>query len=681
MPTTLPDREALRALYDEAVLEIQNKRKDDDGQPCADLTNGFYAQTGNIVFERGYLALSDFCSNGPSRIHTIPSPVGSGKTTFSYALIATVTRHAKNNPNAPYGCVFVVDQIPKADKAYQELNALLPGEVAVWTGEHDPKCKTWEKLSGPPDAVFDRDELKRYPIIVVTHQFYNDRNGYKAKRVLRDGREHDRALTIIDERPDGEVDTYEITLDKAQRLKDALVERRPDLREPLDVLLGLLMPYTLGNDSNTIRRPTRDLGVEALAKKLEWFATAEAESVVVQNARDGLGDLGQLFGVAKSFAKGWAVAVPTKSTTYFVGWDRKGMEKPGMMLLDATSDIDGVSYIAPWRDVAEVPQARYDNLEIILVSQHTKRKLKEYLGFAKNQIAYVSHTLSVINEHMQPGEHGLVICKKTLFDHARIPTWPESDPRRDTPQLYTDKYRWDVDGRKLCAVHWGTGIGRNEWKDADVVFLFDEFYIPRRTSVAQVQALREETAEQGDLGSMTTISSKARGVDILNLGHRLRHMRQMALRGRARIYDQHGVCGKQRLVISCDLKSFLEHKDKLFPGAKITVVGGRLESATWPTKVLDALGKVDPHTTEIKTRLLERTMGKPWRSISSNVLTPQFDAALSGLGWKYEPGKGCKGSSFRRTSLDVTPIPQWGVGAPVVIDATPMGDTLSAAGL
>ena len=38
---TVPDREALRALYDEAVKQINPSR------PTIDLTTGFYAETGN----------------------------------------------------------------------------------------------------------------------------------------------------------------------------------------------------------------------------------------------------------------------------------------------------------------------------------------------------------------------------------------------------------------------------------------------------------------------------------------------------------------------------------------------------------------------------------------------------------------------------------------------------------
>ena len=146
---------------------------------------------------------------------------------------------------------------------------------------------------------------------------------------------------------------------------------------------------------------------------------------------------------------------------------------------------------------------------------------------------------------MKTGEKGLVVCKQALFENQNVPTWPQSDPRFDQPDSYTQGYRehrvdegdfasmktltsqspaveaisdghrlrwskqltlrgrartyeeqacvansaqsyeWAVEGRKLCAIHWGTGgIGSNAWQDANVVFLFDEFFIPRSVAVA-----------------------------------------------------------------------------------------------------------------------------------------------------------------------------------------------------
>src|SRR5262245_56958067 len=69
MPT-LPDRQALRALYDQAVTAINTSR------PCVNLTTGFYASPGNSVFEAGYHALSEYCAFQKSAMSSLCGSVG-----------------------------------------------------------------------------------------------------------------------------------------------------------------------------------------------------------------------------------------------------------------------------------------------------------------------------------------------------------------------------------------------------------------------------------------------------------------------------------------------------------------------------------------------------------------------------------------------------------------------------
>ena len=143
--------------------------------------------------------------------------------------------------------------------------------------------------------------------------------------------------------------------------------------------------------------------------------------------------------------------------------------------------------------------------------------------------------VQAIEEHMKPGEFGLVVCKKTLFDQQKVPDWPEDAEGWKDPDSYTKNYAWDVGGRKVCAVHWGTGIGSNTWRDAAVLFLCDEFHLPKRVAVAHVQGLRGHNVHQGDLPTLKSVSSTSSAVEIYRLGHRLRWLKQMALRGRARM--------------------------------------------------------------------------------------------------------------------------------------------------
>lgn len=640
MAIQLPHRDALRALYDAAVREINSKR---DNR----LTTEFYAKTGDTVFAAGYLALSDYLAD-TRRMHTVSAPAGGGKTSFSYALLAAVTRYAQNNPDAPYGCVFVVDQITKADEVFRDLNALLPGQVAIWTTDHDVDCKKPERIE-TPSAKFSRAQLRHYPVIIVTHRFYLGNKGHNARTFVRDGRLGQRALTVVDERPE-EVETFDILLSEAQRVREALQEAHPETKENLDGLFRFMEEYSY-QPANRLYRPGVDVDTATVTKQLGWFNT-EAAARLKNSVREIAG-VDRLFAFARAMAVGCGYVISGSQIVRFVGYQSKLTINlsAGTILLDATADIDGVSHVVPWRVHAEAPKARYDNLIITHVRQHTKKRLSDYLKTASNQRAYANWMVETINDHMAPGERGLVICKKVLFDAERVPQWPDSDPRFKDPESYTKRYEWDIEGRKLCATHWGTGIGSNDWKDADVVFLFDEFFIPRRIAVATLQGLREQRVDEGDLATMSTLSSKAPGVDVIAEGHRLRWTKQLALRGRGRSYDEHGVCGKQRLVVSSELKTFIANATKLFPGASIRTTGDFTEHAKWIDRVIWLLNKpgLPPVLT---TKEIGKHLRKPWRSISHNVLTPEFLRAAEAVGWRYVSGRGRAGSRFERNAPD-----------------------------
>jgi hypothetical protein len=610
----VPDREALRALYDAAVAEINATRGNL-------LTTDFYRKIGDAVFAACYSALSDH-SAGKRRMHTVAAPPGTGKTSFSLAFIIAMTRYAEQHPEAPYGCVFLTDRSKRAEEVYRELDALLPSKVAIWTKEHD--------------HLFSREALRQYPAVVVNNQFYLNSNGHRARNVNNRGHLQNRALTIVDERPQN-VATYEIMLWEAQRVRDELQERHPEAKKFIDGLLRLMERYSY-EPSNKIYLP------EDMSDQLAWFNGPQAERLAALK----IANVDQLFGFAKALVQGCGFVVSESKLVRYVGYASKLTEilSAGTVLLDATADIDGVSHIVPWRVALDVPQARYDNLEIIHVPQHTTKHLKNYFGTAPNQKAYVRWMVHTIMEHMKPNERGLVICKKKLIDEQRVPSWPDDDKRFEDKAGFTAEYAWKIEGRNLCVIHWGTGIGDNAWKGADVIFLCDEFHLPRRTAIANVQGLREHKVNEGDLASMKTLNSRAPAVDIFALGHRLRWLKQMALRGRARCYDENGVCGKQRLVVACDLGPFMANVGKLFPGATVRTTAHAGDSGKWAERVITILNGSMAST--ITTSELGELLGKAWRSVRFAVLTSEFFSALDGMGWRYVPSRGRGGGRFER---------------------------------
>ena len=610
-------REALWLLYDEAARQIDKTRDNS-------LNTQFYLKIKAAVFEACYTALLDH-RNNKRRILTVSAPPGTGKTTFSLAFIVAMTRYTEQNLDVPYGCAFITDRTKRADDVYRELQALLPSKVAIWTDEHK--------------ELFSREALRQYPVIVVNNQFYTGANGKHARNVNNRGHYPGRALTIIDERPQ-EVEPVEITLAEAQKVRETLQETHPEAKGYTDSLFKFMERYSY-EPRNHIYLP------DALSDQLAWFTTSAAARLATLK----IPNIDRLFGFAKTLVQGTGFVVSESKHVRYIGYSSKLTVNlsAGTVLLDATADIDGVSPIVPWRVTVEAPQADYGNLDIVHVPQHTTKHLKSYFGTARNQRAYAKWMEQVILEHMSPGQKGLVICKKTLIDQEKVPSWPEGDERFHDPDIYTTKYGWELEGRYLCVVHWGSGIGSNVWRDADTVFLCDEFHLPRRVAIANVQGLREHQVTEGDLASMTTLNSRAPAVDIYALGHRLRWIKQMALRGHARCYDEHGKCGKQRLVVACDLETFMANVPQLFPGATVRIAGDR-EHASWKDKILVALNRAQGDV--MTTKELSKILRREWRLVSPKLLTPEFEGVLQNQGWMYVRKRGRGGARFEQVKTE-----------------------------
>jgi hypothetical protein len=658
----LPNRDELRVEFDAAVQELIDKNRTN---PL--LTSKWYSQIGDSVFDACYRALGDVCEvkvtkrgfpgtpHAPSaaRLHVVSAPVGAGKTSFSEAFIVALVKLSERDPNHPYGCLFVVDQITRADQIYRELDALIPGKVAVWSSEHDPGCTERTKVPHPA-ATFTKDQLKDRPAAVVTHAFFRGKGSYKAREVLHQGHTVPRALTVVDERIE-EVTVYDVELSAAQHVRE-LVQRDENavahVGPRMDALVDFMHQRSLVVGGGSLEKPTTDREAWSKAEReLQWFPTSAATAYAKTLGTDS--SALPVFGFAKAVAEGYAYITRNKGDgSRYIGYKYNLEIASGTVLLDATSDIDGVSLLCPWREHQEVPRARYDNLQIVHVPAPPtirKKRLSQHLKSLKNRKEYVDWMVSTIVEQVRPGQRALVVCKKTLFDNENVPAWPLGDPRHGDHDLYTKNWGWDVDGRKLCAIHWGTGIGENTWNEADVVLLFDEFWLPRRTVIATTQGLRHHKATEGDLGNMGAMNSKAPAVDIIEEGHRLRWTKQMALRGRGRSYDAKGVCGHQKLVCSGDFKKLLAHSEALFPGAQIQIVspedGGKQTQADAFLAILSR-PKLPPKLT---TQWIGQQMKRPWRDVSKHVLKQEAVLkAIENLGWTYVPNRGCKGACFVR---------------------------------
>jgi hypothetical protein len=210
----------------------------------------------------------------------------------------------------------------------------------------------------------------------------------------------------------------------------------------------------------------------------------------------------------------------------------------------------------------------------------------------------------------------------------------------------------------------GYGIGANDWQDADVVLLFDEYHLPGHTNIAVTQGLQSRKATHSALSNMLDTRTKVDEVERIRIGHLLCWIKQMALRGKARRFDDDGRCGRQKLILAGDGLFLTEHKARLFPGAKITFAdtqgGTHLERLIAKITFADTQGGTHlerliallrdtplPHA--VKAVEIGKMLGVVWKDVSNGIVKhDRFEPLMASLGWEYVRVKGQRGCRFVR---------------------------------
>jgi hypothetical protein len=202
----------------------------------------------------------------------------------------------------------------------------------------------------------------------------------------------------------------------------------------------------------------------------------------------------------------------------------------------------------------------------------------------------------------------------------------------------------------------GYGIGANHWTEADVVLLFDDYHLPQYANIAVTQGVKRASATEPPLASMTSPGSRSDDVRQIREGHLLRWIKQMALRGRSREFDEGGVCGTQKLVVTGDLTLLMRNLQRVFPGARARSEQGAVASAqhkkiTILDKLLRYLSTVGTVglPSRLDTKQIADHFGRPWREFSGDLTrNPDFDRLLANAGWRYVRKRRSAGASFER---------------------------------
>jgi hypothetical protein len=477
-----------------------------------------------------------------------------------------------------------------------------------------------------------------------------------------------RVVTFIDEKV-SEIEPYDLVLSQVAKVVEHVQDddhAPSELRDGLAVLQGFVQNKLL-SDRN-LETPAHDGQSWKAAEQLQWFTVEDAghyartQSAALRNtrrARAAPKDIEAVFGFARCMAQGRAFISRRNhgnNGSTFVGYERTLPQHTGMVLLDATADIDGVSELCPWRKHAKVPEECYDKLEIIHLPSIATETLAKWLRLHQNRIVYVQHIQGTVLEHVRPGQKALIVCKQdVVLAHPPIENWSEHvtqfGNRTPTADQMSNAFPWDFEGRQLGLTWWGGyGVGANDWHEADVVLLFDEFHLPRHTVIALAQGLKGAKATQAPLAAMADTNSKVDEVENIRIGHLLRWLKQLALRGKARQFDDTGQCGAQKLVLTGDKLLLVEHRQRLFPGATISYK--KSATATYLEGLIDVLVSEGLGDT-VRAADVANLMGVEWRKVTKGLTThPRFRTLVTATGWEYIPGRGRRGSTFIRVGRE-----------------------------
>lgn len=632
-----------------------------NGQPMAALKDLYAVRNTSLsrftkdvaacVFDACDQALRDAQSN-TSRMIVVPAPTGGGKSSAATAYLAALVRDTDLN------AALICDTQSQCDAAYREFRELLrePGQVAVWTQSHDAeKCLRSDdeieiEQGFRPAARFTKQDLSEARIAIGTHAFYKGKNS----RYISDN----RTLIIIDEKPN-DVILADISVGDVVQVHDGVVSKMgtahptaralKDLSNSLQALWDgkgldarLLFEAVGGQrsfmDHNNLRHLVRihDWGDLEMRKLISDTASLPLVQNVCRFAKAA--------SLGHAFMARYVQAQPKGGR--FVGYLYDFPIKPGMVLLDATADLDGVDQLVTWRATApRMPRVNFQNLEVQLVSPCVpirKKRVREILSTPDYVDAWRSWAVSFVLQETAIDEDILLVVHKDLKAHL--------------PRLESEEWQ----GRNVHLCHWGAGIGSNKWKHCSAVFMFGEFHQPKRSTVATALGLEDVHPTSARLRDAQNVKGLRGNFLTLQEGHLLRWTKQLACRGNVRNIDDDGNCGTMRLYLTGEFGRLLDNKDRLFPGCRIST--GQSSPDTLKDKsgkFIDRLRRylLEQMRTTVPAADVDEALGTRTRRYQRELSSPKGSELLAAIGWRYQPGrrgKGCSATFVRLSSEEVT---------------------------
>jgi hypothetical protein len=199
--------------------------------------------------------------------------------------------------------------------------------MPIWLREEIDGGAQSAKVENPA-AQFALDDLEKYPVVIVTHAFFNNKNSHKAHNVLCNGALRPRVLTIVDEQPE-DVTIYDVSFSEAAHVWE-MIKKDEQQGDEIAAKLYPLVRFVFDKvEGSGLEKPSDDMKTwEAATAGLEWFTTDTAKRYA-EAAAQRIPKIVDVFGFAAAMWKTCAFVTRYDSNEpRFVGYENKLKVRP-----------------------------------------------------------------------------------------------------------------------------------------------------------------------------------------------------------------------------------------------------------------------------------------------------------------------------------------------------------------
>lgn len=527
-------------------------------------------QAARVVFETGVRSIMDVdaAETKADGDHSYPVmrvaslATGSGKSTSATALVAACCRlcDGKLLPVDAFSAAFVVPTVRLARETVTELARLLPPEshekIALWS-------RTEDTVEG------DTDALSNHRVVVYCHEAWRRAMVSKELDGLRHYQGKRRKLVFVDEQPELVKHVHVYPRDIQGFFEDVKFTRPDHSVGRVLSRVVARMNKLLGSTGQRFS-PVRRLLSKSEGRQFAGLTPRKLSQFISENVQ---GDQRAARRLVLEELRDFLVAASrggcfySRQTRLFTAYKFDFDPGPGHVLLDATADISGLTQLRP--DIAHipVPTISYKNLDAVMVTIPKRwRRVRDLLtNLPRSEaVEFGDWVRQVIIDCTNPGDDVLMFAKLALY---------QQDILAKAPLVSAPA---DLQGRKINTEHHGTGIGRNVWKDKNVVVIVGHHFVPRHVTVATLHGwsgkpLRSDRLKLAEgKREYDDVYKPAGTYGAIHEGHALRWMKQETMRANGRNIDMQGACGPMKLILfTSDPNMVLRHWSALYPGAPL----------------------------------------------------------------------------------------------------------------